>query len=136
MLLVDRDGDDHDDERHQQRTVKRFGKQEVDPACSEEQQQHRLTYDIPSFANDAATHRGRQLIRPVRGQSASRLLLRQSEIGRLYLYRHCRSPHEPIVTTIDYLPRDRPSPSRPCAPPTEQEPKVMVTGDGRTYPVR
>ena len=79
VLLVDRDADHHDHERHQDDAVERLGEQEVDRAGAEQQQQHRLADDVPGLAEEVARLRRRQLVGPVGGQPAGRLLRRQAD---------------------------------------------------------
>ena len=50
-------------------SVERFRQEEVHRAGAEEQQQHRLTDDLPCLLHDVALPRGRQLVRPVDAQS-------------------------------------------------------------------
>ena len=78
VLLVDRDRDHHDDERHQDGAVERLGEQEVDGSRAEQQEQHRLAHDVPRLLQQVALLRGGQLVRPVGGQAPSRLLRGQA----------------------------------------------------------
>jgi hypothetical protein len=67
VLLVDRDGDDDDHERHQNDAVQRLRQQEVDGPGTEQQHQHRLAYNIPRLLRQVALLGGRQFVRPIRG---------------------------------------------------------------------
>ena len=82
VLLVQRDGDHDDDERHQDDAVERLGEQEVQDAGADQEQQHRLSQHIASLLQEVARLRGGELVRPVRREPAGGVFLGQADDRR------------------------------------------------------
>jgi hypothetical protein len=103
VLLVDRDRDHHDHERHQQGAVEWLGEEEVDGAGHEQQQQHRLTDHHPRLLEQVALPSRRELVRSIDLEPTRGFLGAQP--GRHVVADGCRTRrgvrHEPSLRAVD-----------------------------------